>query len=185
MQDLTFVTGNKHKLTEAQAILRAFGINIKHLDYDCPEIQSSDLSEIALECARSSFEHLKIPLCVEDSGLFISGLKGFPGPYSSYVFKTIGNGGILRLLDRVRKAKFVSAVAYKDLEKEKTFIGEVEGNIALKEQGRGGFGFDPIFIPKGKDKTFAQDRETKNEVSHRKKAFVKFARWFSGKEAKI
>ena len=130
MQDINFITTNKHKVKEAQAILSSFGINTKPINYDYAEIQSSDLRDIALDGARSSFEKFKVPLIVDDSGLFITGLNGFPGPFSSYVFKTIGNRGILKLLGSNRDAIFQTVVVYKDSETEKTFLGEVKGKIA-------------------------------------------------------
>ena len=64
--------------------------------------------------AQDAFSKLKKPVIIEDDGLFINSLDGFPGPYSSYVFKTIGNKGILNLLKNNRKAKFVSIITYCD-----------------------------------------------------------------------
>jgi XTP/dITP diphosphohydrolase len=124
---------------------------------------------------------------VEDAGLFIDALDGFPGPYAAYVYKTIHNSGILKLMKNLpdRKAKFQSVIAYCD---EQTvcdptcFEGEVKGEITpieRKEQGKSGFGFDPIFQPDGSKKTFAEMTiDEKNGCSHRAKAIRRFAEWY-------
>jgi XTP/dITP diphosphohydrolase len=122
---------------------------------------------------------------VEDAGLFIEALNGFPGPFSSYVYKTIGTQGVLRLMRGIknRNALFLSAVAFcKPKSDPQVFVGKVDGVITLKERGGYGFGFDPIFQPKGKKKTFAEMRRgEKNKFSHRAKALRNFAEWFNKK----
>jgi XTP/dITP diphosphohydrolase len=96
--DLFFVSSNRHKYQEAKKILQSFGINLKFFKYELEEIQSSSLKEIASKKAIQAFQKCKKPIIIEDDGLFINSLGGFPGPYSSFVFKTIGNNGILQLL---------------------------------------------------------------------------------------
>ncbi|NOZ89276.1 MAG: RdgB/HAM1 family non-canonical purine NTP pyrophosphatase, partial [Crenarchaeota archaeon] len=120
------------------------------------------------------------PVAVEDAGLFVDALSGFPGPYSSYVYKTIGVHGILRLLEgeENRAARFVSVIAYAGPWGVQLFRGEVKGSIAAEPRGSGGFGFDPIFIPEGADKTFAEmNIEEKNMYSHRARAARKLCSW--------
>ena len=116
---------------------------------------------------------------MEDSGLFIDALNGFPGPYSSYVFRTLGNRGIVKLLDGMenRKAYFLSVVAYADGCEIRSFTGKVKGNISREIRGGEGFGFDPVFEVSGK--TFGEvSIKEKNEISHRKHAFESFFTWF-------
>ncbi|RLE72114.1 MAG: non-canonical purine NTP pyrophosphatase, RdgB/HAM1 family, partial [Thermoprotei archaeon] len=121
------------------------------------------------------------PFFVEDAGLFVEALNGFPGPYSSYIYKTIGCEGILKLLEGVdnRKAYFLSVVALRapglgDV----VFKGKVNGIIANEMRGEKGFGFDPIFIPDGCEKTFAEmNIEEKSRYSHRGKALRKMGKW--------
>lgn len=152
------------------------------------EIQSEDLEEIALESMKYLSKELKLPMMIEDSGLFIDCLNGFPGPYSSYIFEKIGNKGILKLMsgEENRRAKFVSVIAYWEPEIEvKIFKGQTQGTISEEERGEKGFGFDPIFIPSGQNKTFGEmDREEKNRFSHRGKALEQFKRWLNGKNAR-
>ncbi|NIW11921.1 MAG: non-canonical purine NTP pyrophosphatase, partial [Gammaproteobacteria bacterium] len=125
------------------------------------EIQDDDLEEIAKASVRDAVEKSCLPVLVEDAGLFIEVLKGFPGPYSSYVYRTLGTQGVLKLMEGIaeRSAYFYSVVAFYSPNdaSPKCFHGKVEGNIALKERGNQGFGFDPIFKPKGGiGKTFAE-----------------------------
>ena len=174
--DLFFVSSNYHKYQEAKKILRSFGINLKFFKYELEEIQSFSLQEIASKKAIQAFQKCKKPIIVEDDGLYINALYGFPGPYSSYVFKTIGNKGILQLLKQNRKAKFVSIISFCDDKNSKSFEAKIDGNISKTQNGEG-WGYDPIFIPKNLNKTFAE-LTNKNELSHRYKALKKFSNWY-------
>lgn len=177
--DLFFVSSNHHKYQEAKKILESFDINLKFFKYDLEEIQSSSLKEIASKKAVQAFQKCKKPIIIEDDGLFIDSLDGFPGPYSSYVFKTIGNKGILQLLKKNRKAKFVSIISYHDSKNCKSFEAKIDGIISKSQNGTG-WGYDPIFIPKNFNQTFAQ-LTIKNDLSHRYKALKKFSNWYLNK----
>jgi len=187
-----FVTGNMHKFHEARAVLREFEISTAMLNLDTTEVQADDIDTIAkasvLEAARKS----RMPVLVEDAGLFIEALKGFPGPYSSYVHRTLGNSGILKLMQNTaqRSAYFYSAAAFSDSGKAnsvKLFHGKVNGKIVYKEQGNHGFGFDPIFAPSAESgKTFAEmTQEEKNRYSHRAEALRKFGAWYIQRYARL
>lgn len=134
-----------------------------------------------MNSAEALFKKMKKPLIVEDSGLFIQSLNGFPGAYSAWVQKKIGNSGILKLLagSPDRSAYFKSCVAYADRRGVRKFCGEVRGSICGMERGKGGFGYDPIFVPEGWTKTFAESETLKNRLSHRTNAFTAFARWYT------
>ncbi|QUC64826.1 RdgB/HAM1 family non-canonical purine NTP pyrophosphatase [Nitrosopumilus sp. K4] len=174
--DLYFVSSNKHKFLEAKKILNSFEIQIGFYKSELEEIQSDSLQKIASKKAEQAFSQLKKPVIVEDDGLYITSLDGFPGPYSSYVFKTIGNSGILNLVKNNRNAKFVSMISFKNNVFSKSFKAEICGKISKKQKGKG-WGYDPIFIPNSKSKTFAEI-SNKNELSHRFKALKKFANWY-------
>ncbi len=124
-------------------------------------------------------ERFHDPFILEDAGLFVDALKGFPGVYSKYVFFTIGLAGILRLLEGIenRKAVFRSVYAYGEPGKKPIIIiGECKGIISTEEHGNHGFGYDPLFIPDGGEKTFGEMTvEEKNQFSHRGKALQKLA----------
>ena len=177
--DLYFVSSNKHKYHEAKKILKPYGINLGFYKFELEEIQSDSLKEIASKKAIQAFKKFKKPIIIEDDGLFIDSLFGFPGPYSSYVFKTIGNKGILNLLTKNRKAKFISIISFLDKNNSKLFMATIDGKISKIQKGKG-WGYDPVFIPQNSQKTFAQ-LKNKNELSHRFKALKKFANWYLNK----
>ena len=174
--DLYFVSSNIHKYQEAKKILATLGVQIGFLQNSLEEIQSNSLKVIAERKAKYAFSKYKKPVIIEDDGLFIESLGGFPGPYSSYVFKTIGNIGILNLLKNNRKAKFVSIITYCDGKILESFDGKLDGIISKQQKGKG-WGYDPIFIPNNSKKTFAETNE-KNSLSHRYKALKKFSNWY-------
>ena len=174
--DLYFVSSNNHKYQEAKTILDSFGIKLGFIKSTLEEIQSNSLKEIAVSKAKDAFSKCKKPIIIEDNGIFINSLNGFPGPYSSYVFKTIGNKGILNLLKQNRKAKFVSIITYCDKNILQSFDAKIDGSISKYVKGKG-WGYDPIFIPNNLKKTFAE-LNNKNELSHRYKALKKFSKWY-------
>jgi XTP/dITP diphosphohydrolase len=146
------------------------------------EIQSKDLKEIARASVVCTVKKSGCPTFVEDAGLYVTALRGFPGAFTSHAYQTIGNRGLLKLLDGVkdRRAVFKSAIAYCAPHKKPIcFTGEVHGNISLKERGIHGFGFDPIFEPDdGGGKTFGElGEDEKNRYSHRAIAVRRFADW--------
>jgi len=174
--DLFFVSSNNHKFLEAKNILDTFGIKLGFFKFNLEEIQSNSLKEIALKKARDAYSKYRKPIIIEDDGLFIDSLGGFPGPYSSYAFQTIGNKGILNLLKNNRKATFVSIITYCDKTTLQFFDAKLDGMISKSQKGKG-WGYDPIFIPKNLKKTFAEINN-KNELSHRYKALKKFSNWY-------
>ncbi len=181
-----FATGNIHKFNEARTVLAKYGLAAGMLRAKAVEIQSDSLTEIASASAADAYQRCHLPLIVEDAGLFVDALKGFPGPYAAYVYKTIGNRGLLKLMENLkdRKATFRSAIAYCDSETGKItcFTGETQGEITIKQRmtdSKSAFGFDPIFQPNGSSKTFAEiTLKEKNAVSHRAQAVSKFAEWY-------
>jgi XTP/dITP diphosphohydrolase len=186
-----FATGNINKFNEVRSILQQYDISVGMLKLKGDEIQSDSLKEIAQKSVIYAYKRCQLPIFVEDAGLFINGLSGFPGPYAAYVYKTIHNSGILKLMDgsKERGAKFQSVIGYCDQEtiwEPTCFEGEVNGQITLaerKEQGKSGFGFDPIFQPSGNEKTFAEmTLVEKNRYSHRAIAIHKFAEWYRKKQ---
>ena len=179
LSDLFFVSSNIHKFKEVKAILESFDISIQFFKLNLEEIQSNSIKEIALKKAEDAFSKCKKPLIIEDDGLCIDSLDGFPGPYSSYVYETIGNQGILNLLEKNRNAKFISTITYCDKKNLESFEGNLDGCISKSEKGNS-WGYDPIFIPKNTKKTFAELID-KNNLSHRYKALKKFSSWYLNK----
>jgi XTP/dITP diphosphohydrolase len=181
-----FVTGNVHKFHEARCVLSEFNIATAMLNMDTVEIQADDLESVAKASALDAAQKSHMPIFVEDAGLFAKALNGFPGPYSSYTYRTLGTKGILTLMEDItqREAYFQSVIAFCDSDDQQSlrvFSGKAEGKIINSERGKQGFGFDPIFQPKAESgKTFAEmTTEEKNRYSHRAGALRKFAAWYT------
>jgi len=177
MKKLYFITGNKGKVREAKEKLRPLGFSVVQKNLGYPELQADSLEEVAQQGVEHVQANFHQSFMLEDAGLFINVLQGFPGVYSKYVFFTIGLPGVLRLLQGVenRKAVFRSVYAYSEPGKKPLIvIGECKGMISNKQRGKHGFGYDPIFIPNGEEKTFGEMTiDEKNQFSHRSKALEK------------
>lgn len=171
---LYFVTSNKGKYVEVKEKLSQIDIDVVQKNLGYPEIQADTLEEVTSFGIENIKERFDKPFIIEDAGLFIDELKGFPGVYSSYVYHTVGCKGILNLMrdKKNRKASFKSVFGYYKPETlSEFFIGECNGVISEKEIGSNGFGYDPIFIPKNEKRTFAQmNINEKNSFSHRGKS---------------
>ena len=181
--ELFFASSNTHKFEEVKRILSKIGLEINFSKVTLEEIQSDSLGEIAKRKAIDAFSRVQKPLIIEDDGLFIDSLNGFPGPYSSYVYDTIGNKGLIRLLEnnQSRNAKFVAIIAYcNGIDDVKLFESSISGKISLSIED-GGWGYDPIFIPDGETKTYANVYD-KDNLSHRSASLKKFSSWFLHKQ---
>jgi XTP/dITP diphosphohydrolase len=180
MENITFASTNQNKFLEVQSILSTQNVSVEFAKTSLVEIQSDSLEEIAREKAKTAFAKVGRQVIVEDDGLFIDSLCGFPGPYSSFVFKTIGNDGILRLLagSANRSAYFRSLIAFYNGITLSISEGRVDGRISERVTEGGGWGYDPIFVPDDTDLTFAELKKSKNEYSHRRRALEKFAQWY-------
>jgi XTP/dITP diphosphohydrolase len=179
-----FVTSNVHKFLEAHNVLSEYKMATAKLRVEAVEIQDDSLENIAKYSAKDAVKNCGLPVFVEDAGLFIEALGGFPGPYSKYVYNTVGLEGVLKLMKDIenRSAYFLSVIAFASPDKQPVcFIGKVQGKLTSKEQGTSGFGYDPIFVPlEGDGRSFAEMTTTeKNQYSHRAEALRKFAQWYS------
>jgi XTP/dITP diphosphohydrolase len=188
---VVFVTTNPGKVQEAREYLDG-PVEQEHFDYLEP--QADDLATVAAYGARAAYRHVGEPVIVDDSGLTIDALGGFPGPYSSYVEDRLGIERVWNLVQQEddHSGAFRGVVAYCDGDDfeatpepvdrateeppVRLFEGVVPGEI-VPPRGDGGFGYDPIFEYDGQ--TFAEmSTEEKNAVSHRGRALAKFAEWY-------
>lgn len=175
-----FVTGNQYKFDEIAKLFEKTEVKYHLEQKDLPmiEIQAETLKEVAIFKLQSIKVDIQGSYFIEDAGFFVDvPLNGFPGIYSKYVLHSIGNEGILRLINDfdAARAHFESVIAlyHKPLDKILIFEGKVEGIISPIKKGDHGFGFDPIFIPNEMPyKTFAElTTNEKNQISHRAKAW--------------
>tara|TARA_B100001029_G_scaffold174484_1_gene174646 strand:- start:721 stop:1275 length:555 start_codon:yes stop_codon:yes gene_type:complete len=171
MVELQIITSNNGKIREFKEILG----NSKYVpvqnNIDYPEIQSSSLEEVVDFGLTWLQEKTKPPFVIDDSGVFIDNFNGFPGVYTRYIYDTIGLKGVLSQMEGVENRactfRCVLGLVTESGEKQK-FVGECDGILINELRGDGGFGYDPIFIPEGFDKTFAElTSEEKNSISHR------------------
>ena len=173
------MTTNEHKRREAERVL---GVELERAALDIVEVQSLDFAEVAAHKALSAYAALgkpPHPILVEDSGLVIVALNGLPGALTKWFLASVGYRGLLEMLcgkDRRARAVCAVAVAYSGGE-VRVFKGEVRGEIPPEPRGEGGFGWDPIFVPEGRELTYAQMGEAKNEDSHRARAFRQVREW--------
>ena len=179
MAPLFFVTSNLSKLAEAEAVM---GIGLSNVSADIREIQSLDPAEVAADKALKAYAYLKKPLFVEDTGLFLNALNGFPGAFIKWAYDTIGLDGICRMLDPFddRSAYIRVAVCLCDENGTRSFTGEMKGSIAPKPRGPEKFGWNPIFIPDGDTLTLAEwARDAISPLPARAEALLKLKEYLS------
>jgi XTP/dITP diphosphohydrolase len=172
------VTSNISKFEEIKKIMDSFQIPIKRINIDIPEIKSLSIEEVVRDKAKKAFAIVKKPVMVDDTGIFFSGYKYFPGTISRFIFITLGFRGIFQLISNNQKAYFKSCVAYldKNLKEPVIFSGTCYGRLIKKTTGkkRKKMPYDNIFIPNGEIKTFSQlGVAGKQKHDHRSKAVRK------------
>ena len=189
---LVFATNNAHKLEEVRAILgndyEVLSLADINLHEDIPETAGT-LEGNALQKAQYVKQHYGIDCFADDTGLEVDALNGEPGVYSA---RYAGEGhdseaNMSKLLlkmnkKRNRKARFRTIVALIQGEDIHLFEGIVNGTIIKERKGKGGFGYDPIFVPEGYSQTLAEIGEEKNKISHRARAIAKLADFLKNKE---
>ncbi len=163
-------------------MLAGYGLRVRWQRRTLPEPQAESLKEVV----RSKLDAVRtIPgtVLVEDSGLFVPSLQGFPGVYSAPILKLWGFGPLLELLrSRPRAAYFEAVAGVRAGGTVRYFSSRVHGTIAKAARGHHGFGYDPIFVPTGWSRTFAEGSpEAKNAISHRGRAIRKVGRFLAGR----
>ncbi len=171
---ITFVTTNPGKFREVSARLAPLGVRLRRLDRAYPEVQADRLEDVVRHGAEVLSRRLRGEFLIDDSGLFVDALGGFPGVYSAYVYRTIGPEGVLDLLrhEARRTAHFETVLLLGRRGRPSwIFKGACTGAIARRARGKSGFGYDPIFVPKGHRRTFGEmSLDEKNALSHRARA---------------
>jgi len=175
---VTFVTGNKNKLSEFSAILKDLdNFELVNEKIDLDEIQSLSLEEIVEHKVKQAYDIIQKPVLVEDTGFFIDKLNGLPGPLIKFFLDKLGNNAPVKLIkdSNNRRATAKVCVGFYDGNNLIIEVGEMNGNIIREESGEEGFGFDVCFIPDGFNKTLNNiDVEVKNKFFARRIAIEKF-----------
>lgn len=178
------VTSNGHKAREIAMFFSGVA-EVEHIPLDCPEIRDDDVGVIAARKAEYAYHVVRKPLIVDDTSLCIPALGGFPGPYAAFVQKTIGNPGILRLMEGAGdgSAYFETAIAYAHERGFEVFRGRIDGRI-VPPRGNCGFGYDPIFEYEGRTLAELSPQE-KSRFSHRARALALFRDWLESRAGEI
>ena len=156
MKKITYVTGNWAKIESAKKVLEPLGFEVDNIKMETPEIQADDVTEVSKYSAKWAAEKLNKPVLKNDSGLFVNALNGFPGVYTHYVEDTLGEDGLLKLMEGIedRSAYFKESISYCAPGKEPVvFEGLTKGSIDTKKSGTYGWSWDFVFVPEGENKT--------------------------------
>lgn len=166
---LNVITHNPGKVKEYGLALSGYGLEMIHVNREYDEVQTAYLEEVVDKGIKQLSSEGLENFMVDDSGLFVDHLGGFPGVYSSYGQKTIGNAGILKLMDGVenRRAVFKCCIGARIGDQTVIVTGQCPGTILNEERGSEGFGYDPIFSPDGIHSFAEIPIEEKNVISHR------------------
>ncbi len=167
----TLVTGNRGKLDEAR---RMVGADLEAVEIDLPEIQSLALEEVLAAKAEEAWRRLGRPLVVEDTGLELPALGGFPGPLVKWMLEAVGPEGIARTAIALGDPRATArcGLVYRDAERSVFVEGVTSGSLVLPPRGDLGFGWDPIFLPEGGPATYGElPPEAKLAISHRGRAW--------------
>ena len=188
MNEIILASNNENKLREFRQIFSSKKIiSLMDINFNNEiEETGSTLEQNALIKVRKVFNYSKKNCLSDDSGLEIDYLNGEPGVYSARYAGNNANSidNIKKVLNNLgetknRKARFRTIIAYKDSSTEKLFEGVINGRISNIIIGKGGFGYDPIFIPENHDITFSEmSLEQKNKISHRSLAIKKLFKFF-------
>lgn len=166
---LYFITGNKNKFAEVKAVLP----DVEQLDIELPEIQEVDAKEIIKAKLAEAFKHHSGEFIVEDTSLYLECLNGLPGPLIKWFLQTIGNNGLARITEVMlnKNAVAKTIIGYARNQREVYYFEGVVPGLVVSPRGETKFGWDPIFVPDGQTKTFAEmTKEEKNAISMRRKA---------------
>ena len=192
---ILLATKNEGKIKEFQQLLKNFEIEIlslKDFNISEPEETGKTFEENSTLKAKYYGENLKISTIADDSGFCINALNNFPSIYSSRINGNnkdyLNTFNFLELLLKYNNitdysAHFCCNISFYNFETKSinSFEGKINGKLDFSIKGNNGFGYDPIFIPNGYNKTFAEmSMEEKNKISHRAKALEKFIKWFGG-----
>jgi non-canonical purine NTP pyrophosphatase (RdgB/HAM1 family) len=168
------VTGNPSKLAEARRIC---GGGLDAVEMELPEIQSLDLHEVLRAKGREAFRRLSRPVVVEETGLELAALNGFPGPLVKWMLEAVGAEGIARTASALGDTRAVArcALLYLDDRHEVDAEGTTEGELVAAPRGDGGFGWDSVFLPHGESRTYGEmSPADKDRLSHRAHAWRAF-----------
>ena len=169
------VTGNLHKLEEARRLLTGHVGVLEHAELDLPEPQSLDLRAVLEAKGDEAWRRLQRPLVVEETGLELPALNGFPGPLVKWMLQAVGPEGIARTALALGDSRATArcALLYRDEQRVVIAEGATSGTLVLPARGSAGFGWDPVFQPDHSEQTYGElPAGEKDRVGHRGRAWA-------------
>ena len=192
MKKIVLASNNANKIKEIGKLLEPFSVEIKglkELGLGDPVEDGKNFMENSLIKAKYAYKKTGLPSLADDSGFCVDSMNGFPGLSSARFIKAVGGEqNAFNVVNECinphnKKAYFITSMVfiYEDKDEKtviKDFEGKIDGNFVFPARGNGGFGFDPVFMPNGYNKTFAEMPEEKLKISHRTIALNKFIEFF-------
>lgn len=182
--DIRFLSNNKYKIREVEAILTPAGVNVIPASIKIEEIQTEDVKRLVRDKVLKAFERIGRPVFVEHTGLHLSGLNGLPGGLTQIFWDNLQADSFVSLVknlgSRIVTAK--TMIGYCDSQAIHYFEGAVSGTIPDLPSGSRDFQWDCVFVPDGFSQTFAELGDKKNEISMRRIALDHFAEFLQRKE---
>lgn len=182
---IIFTTTNKYKIQAAESVLNKYGVEVIGKEVEVDEIQSDSPEEVILDKVKKCYKVIKKPLIAMDSGLFIEDLGGFPGVYTKFILKTIGEEGLMKLTKDLdgNKAYVQRVIGYTDGKEFKTFASRGYGTIIQEKRGENGMNYDLVFYVPEKKKTLAE-LDFSEQVNVWGDAWDKLAKYLKSKDKK-
>lgn len=174
--ELRFITKNQYKAREFQSLFIKTRYEIIPSAVLIEEIQTEDMEALVSDKAIKAFDKIRRPLFVDHTGLYLALFDGFPGGLTEIFWERLRNDRLAQIIGKSQNPAVtaVTMIGYCDGKRLEIFRGELKGRVAPEPRGPEGFQWDPIFIPGGSQKTFAEMGDEKNEISMRRLAIDKF-----------
>lgn len=182
--NIYFLSSNEHKIAEVKAILDSDTITVLPVNKKINEIQSNDMSEIAIDKVLKAFFRIGRPILVEQTGLLLKDLGNLPGGLTQIFWDSLEADNFGKYFSSTGTAQVIAktVIAYCDGKQIQTFDGEIAGHIVYPPRGNRAFQWDCVFQPNTYDQTFAEMGEKKNSISMRKIALEKLRDYLEGNQ---
>ncbi|MGE5234237.1 MAG: non-canonical purine NTP pyrophosphatase [Acidobacteriota bacterium] len=171
LDGIALVTGNPGKLAEAR---RLAGASLEAVDCDLPEIQELDIRKVLAAKGEEAWRRLRRPLIVEETGLELQALNGFPGPLVKWMLEAVGAAGIARAALALGDARVTARCVLLLVDDARRVLAEgtTDGTLVLPPRGANGFGWDPVFLADGESLTYGElEPARKDAIGHRGRAW--------------
>lgn len=177
MLQIRFVSSNKFKIGEAEAILSGSSVAVIPVNLKIEELQTQDTRRLVKDKALRAFEDIGRPLFVEHTGLYLPYMNGLPGGLTQIFWDSLKADKFAELFGKAADNTVAArtVIGYVDGKQFFVFEGEINGTVAAEPRGNRDFQWDCVFVPDGHNATFAELGDVKNDISMRRRALDSFA----------